>query len=93
MNDDAATYDPSQFDRPSVTVDVVIFTLRQKTLHVLLIRRGGWPFQGQWAIPGGFVRMDESLEEAARRELKEETGVDEGRLEQLRSGCQALRRG
>jgi len=85
MNDESSTYDPSQFDRPSVTVDVVIFTLREKTLHVLLIRRGAWPFAGQWAIPGGFVRMDESLEDAARRELREETGVDEGRLEQLRS--------
>ena len=85
MNDQSIKYDPSQFDRPSVTVDIVIFTLRQKALHVLLIRRGAWPFEGQWAIPGGFVRMDESLEDAARRELREETGVDEARLEQLRA--------
>nr|HID14297.1 NUDIX hydrolase [Anaerolineae bacterium] len=69
--------------RPSVTVDVIIFTLRDGDLQVLLIRRKTSPFQGMWAIPGGFVGIDESLEEAALRELEEETGVRDVYLEQL----------
>jgi 8-oxo-dGTP diphosphatase len=68
-----------------VTVDIVIFTVRDKRLQVLLIKRGIPPFQGAWAIPGGFVLDHESLEEAARRELAEETGVAEVYLEQLYS--------
>ncbi len=82
-----------QYEHPSVAVDVVIFSLREKPpevnhacdvdLQVLLIRRGLPPFKDMWAIPGGFVRMDESLEEAARRELAEETGVTDVWLEQL----------
>jgi 8-oxo-dGTP diphosphatase len=66
-----------------VTVDVVIFTIRGGRLHVLLVRRGIPPFQGRWAVPGGFVLEPESLEEAAGRELLEETGVHGVRLEQL----------
>ncbi len=72
-----------EFPRPSVTVDVVIFTLRDNDLQVLLIKRGHAPFRGRWALPGGFVRMEESLAEAARRELAEETGVTDVYLEQL----------
>ncbi|SRR5581483_3022697 len=68
---------------PAVTVDVVIFTIRDKQLKVLLIGRGAQPFQGQWALPGGFVQIDESLDDAARRELEEETGVAGVYLEQL----------
>jgi 8-oxo-dGTP diphosphatase len=79
----AETYDPSRYDRPSVTVDVVIFTLLEKKLHILLVKRRRWPHEGQWAIPGGFINMDESLEQAARRELEEETGVRDIYLEQL----------
>lgn len=79
----AATYDPSKYERPSVTVDVVILTLRAGKLEVLLVKRKHWPFEGLWAIPGGFVNPDESLEAAARRELKEETGVTTVYLEQL----------
>lgn len=72
-----STYDVTQYERPSVTVDTVIFTLRQGELQVLLVKRKAWPYEGEWAIPGGFVHMDESLPAAARRELEEETGVDD----------------
>ena len=66
-----------------VTVDVVIFSLRDARLHVLLIRRGAMPFKGRWAIPGGFVHDREPLDTAALRELREETGVEDVYLEQL----------
>jgi 8-oxo-dGTP diphosphatase len=69
-------YDPSQFPAFAVTVDVVILTMFDGTLHVLLVRRGEAPFEGMWAIPGGFKRPTETLDEAAKRELREETGVD-----------------
>lgn len=78
-----AAYDPSRYERPSVTVDVVILTVRDGRLEVLLIKRKRWPFEGMWAIPGGFVNPDESLEDAAKRELEEETGVRDVYLEQL----------
>lgn len=71
------------FFRPLVTVDVVIFTLRENDLQVLLVRRRNPPFAGMWAIPGGFVEEDEPLEAAARRELEEETGVRDVPMEQL----------
>jgi 8-oxo-dGTP diphosphatase len=73
------TYD---YPRPMVTVDVVIVSNEDKP-RVLLVRRKHAPFAGKWAIPGGFVDMDEALEDAARRELQEETGVRAGPLEQL----------
>ncbi len=76
-------YDPEAYARPSVTVDVVVFTLQEADLEVLLVRRGQRPFAGMWALPGGFVRLDESLDEAARRELHEEAGVGDVFLEQL----------
>jgi 8-oxo-dGTP diphosphatase len=66
-----------------VTVDIVIFTIRADRLNVLLVRRGVSPFEGRWAIPGGFVREAESLEAAALRELEEETEVRDVYLEQL----------
>ncbi len=72
-----------EYPRPAVTVDCVVFGLDDAGLRVLLIERGGPPFEGDWALPGGFVRMDEDLEEAARRELAEETGLEEVFLEQL----------
>lgn len=71
-----AGYDPSQFPAFAVTVDVVILTMAEGALHVLLVRRGEEPFVGHWAVPGGFKRPTETLDEAAKRELREETGVD-----------------
>jgi 8-oxo-dGTP diphosphatase len=70
-----ANYDPSAFPAFAVTVDVVILTMSAGTLHVLLVRRGEDPFEGFWAIPGGFKRPTETLDQAAARELREETGV------------------
>jgi len=89
-----AAYDASKYERPSVTVDVLVFTvtneekksyrkLPEKALKILLIKRGDHPCIGQWALPGGFVNMNESLDEAALRELKEETNIDNIYMEQL----------
>lgn len=74
---------PEEYPRPMVTVDVVILTLREDDLQVLLIRRKNPPFAGMWAIPGGFIGIDEPLEKAALRELEEETGIRDVHLEQL----------
>jgi 8-oxo-dGTP diphosphatase len=81
------TYDPSVFPSIAVTVDVVLLTVRNGRLSVLLVKRGAHPFRGRWALPGGFVRVDEDLDDAARRELEEETGVsiEVAHLEQLRT--------
>lgn len=76
-------YDPSQFDRPSVTVDILVFTIYQKKLCVLLIKRDMPPYIGKWAIPGGFIKMSESADQAAARKLEEETGIEGVKLEQL----------
>ena len=83
IHETAQNYDASRYERPSVTVDVVIFSLIERELNVLLVKRKHWPYEEHWAIPGGFINMDESLEEAARRELEEETGVRDIYLEQL----------
>ncbi|MCI8435217.1 MAG: NUDIX hydrolase [Clostridia bacterium] len=77
-----AEYDPNAYERPSVTADNIVFAIRDGKAVLLLIRRGNHPYIGQWAFPGGFVNMDESTEDAAARELKEETGI-EARGEQL----------
>ena len=71
-----ANYDPAQYPAFAVTVDMVILTMSDGRLHVLLVRRGVEPFKGMWAVPGGFKRPAESLDDAARRELGQETGVD-----------------
>jgi 8-oxo-dGTP diphosphatase len=75
-----ADYDPSQFPAFAVTVDVVILTMSEGLLHALLVCRGEAPFEGKWAIPGGFKRPTETLDEAAKRKLVEETGVDAASL-------------
>ncbi|MFN3197238.1 MAG: NUDIX hydrolase [Bradymonadia bacterium] len=74
-----------EYPRAALAVDCVVFGLDAAGLQVLLIERGLEPFKGQWALPGGFVRLDETLDEAARRELEEETGVKAVYLEQLYS--------
>lgn len=89
-----AQYKAGDYERPSMAADMVIFTvmdtqrenfrkLPEKELRVLLIQRGGHPYLGCWALPGGFVRPDETAGQAAARELREETGVDGVYLEQL----------
>ncbi len=113
-----AAYDPNKYERPSVTVDMLIFAMTKeegseteisksdnadenvkeclthkecenarakygKGLKLLMIKRGDHPCIGQWALPGGFVNMDENLEDAALRELKEETNISEAYMEQL----------
>ena len=74
------TYD---YHRPAVTVDITVLTVRNDEWNILLIKRAEPPFQGEWALPGGFVTEDEDLEAAAARELVEETGVSGVYLEQL----------
>ncbi len=87
-------YDASQFERPSATVDTLIFTvmskeqsnyrkLSDKKLQLLLIKRAEHPFLGQWALPGGFVTMNEALDDAAHRVLKKEAGIEGIYMEQL----------
>lgn len=69
--------------RPMVTTDAVVFSLFGKKPKLLLVKRGNEPFKGQWAIPGGFIEIDEELEHSAARELKEETGLENVPLEQM----------
>lgn len=71
-----------QYPRPAVTVDAILVSPNKS---VLLIERGREPFKGQWAIPGGFIDMDEELETACQRELEEETGIRVGELKQFRA--------
>lgn len=81
-----AQYDPGRYEKPAVTVDMLIFTVNPRKdygLELLMIERGGHPFLGKWALPGGFVEMEESVDEAAVRELKEETGLSDIYMEQL----------
>ncbi len=82
---EAKQYDVTRYFRPSVAVDLVVFTAVKDQLQVLLVQRKDWPFKGRWALPGGFVREQEGLMDAAKRELEEETGVSDVYLEQLRA--------
>jgi len=77
------TYDATQFDRPSVAVDVALFTVADGVLRALVVERTEPPQRGSWALPGAFVGLDESLEDAARRALETKAGVGEVFLEQL----------
>jgi 8-oxo-dGTP diphosphatase len=78
-----AAYDPRAFDLPSVAVDVAILSVVDGRLEVALIERGEHPHKGRWALPGGFVRMNESLDRAAERVLGEKAGLSDVYLEQL----------
>lgn len=75
----------SKYETPLVTVDIVVFTILQNRLKVLLIQRKQAPYEHMWAIPGGFIHVGETLEEAASRRLHEETNIDNIYLEQLYS--------
>jgi 8-oxo-dGTP diphosphatase len=81
-------FNPDEYPRMAVTVDIVLLTRDQGRLSVVLIRRGRHPYKGSWALPGGFVELDEDADQAAARELAEETGIEllptGVRLEQLR---------
>lgn len=85
MDDDAFlfSYDPATYDRPSVTVDLVLIGFVDARLSVLLLRRASAPQRGRLALPGGFVAMDESLEQAAARVLRDKAGLGAASLEQL----------
>lgn len=72
-----------QYPHPAVTTDVAVFTIRDQQLKLMLVRRGSPPFQGMWALPGGFLGIAEDLEVCAKRELEEETGISGVYLEQL----------
>jgi len=74
-----------EWPRPMVTVDAVVFSLADGTPRILLVNRKHEPYKGHWAIPGGFIEMDEELEDAVARELEEETGLRGIALEQMRT--------
>jgi 8-oxo-dGTP diphosphatase len=77
------SYDASRFEHPSVTVDVVLLSIHAGHLHTLLVQRTEHPFRGAWSLPGGFLRLDESLDQAAIRVLAAKTGLEGVFLEQL----------
>lgn len=64
-----------KYPRPALTADCIVFARKELDFRVLLVQRANEPYKGKWAFPGGFMNMDETTEEAARRELKEETGL------------------
>src|SRR6185295_322063 len=76
-------YDVTQFERPSVAVDVALLSVKDGTLQTLLLERAEHPFMGKWSLPGGFVRMQETLDDAARRLLESKAGLRDVFLEQL----------
>ena len=74
-----------EWPRPMVTVDAAVFGFFAGQARLLLIKRGHYPYEGQWAIPGGFIELDEELEDAVARELAEETGLTNVPLEQMQT--------
>jgi ADP-ribose pyrophosphatase YjhB (NUDIX family) len=76
-------YNPSDWPKPSVAADIAVFAYGEGRLYLLLVERGNYPYKGNWALPGGFINMDEDLIETAERELEEETGLKNVYLEQV----------
>lgn len=74
-----------EWPRPMVTADAVVFRFAKGKVWLLLVKRGNEPYKGKWAVPGGFIELEEELEDAAARELEEETGLVAVRLEQMRT--------
>jgi len=74
-----------EYPRAALTVDAIVFVKELETTRVLLIERGKEPFFGKWALPGGFIEMDETLETACKRELEEETGLRVDSMQQFRT--------
>ncbi len=70
-----ARYQAKNYPKPALTADIVVLARAEESLRVLLVKRGGHPFMGKWALPGGFANENEPIEETAGRELEEETGV------------------
>lgn len=83
MPDNNHSFDETKYEQPSVNAEVAVFSVFEDDLKILLVKRRADPFSGMWAIPGGFVNVDESVEDAAMRELQEETGVEDVYMEQL----------
>jgi 8-oxo-dGTP diphosphatase len=79
------------YERPAVSADIAVFRRQEKSLQVLLILRKNTPYQGMWALPGGFMEIDETLERTAERELEEETGLKDIELTQFRTFSQVDR--
>ncbi|MDH3306213.1 MAG: NUDIX domain-containing protein [Acidimicrobiia bacterium] len=82
-SDFLASYDPTEFDRPSTAVDVALVTIIDDQLRVLVLRRPDHPYRGSWQLPGGFVEIDESLDQAAARVIADKAGLADTFIEQL----------
>lgn len=78
-----AEYNPKDYPRPSVTVDIVLFSIKENSIKILLIKRGGHPYLDYWALPGGFTESEETTYESAKRELWEETTIKDIPFEEL----------
>lgn len=85
------SYNPDNFDKPSISTDILVFTIENNELKLLLTKRESHPFIGKWALPGGFVKINENAEDAAKRRLKEETGLTNVYLEQLYTNSDVCR--
>lgn len=76
-------YDPTKYRNPGVAADIALFAVDEVGLSILLIKRGAYPYKGCWALPGGFVNLDEDILDSAMRELEEETGLVSPYIEQV----------